>query len=209
MHTRGMTLMGPVFLQPPPTQQHVLRVKPKAARLHFGEREQLWSWQCHHKVTCARRMWNYLWSLVRWQLVVFYSGDWEENSLSAILAFSSLAADFRWDFFWISLLRSFWIIFQPGRLLHLCLLHWRARFPPCMGQVICHPLCTLQEIVLLVFRFLDPERISESGVSRRKRHISNMQLWCEHKIWQSFRSELGRGPNIPLLSDVCGRFASR
>ena len=31
----------------------------------------------------------------RWQVVVFYSGDWEENSLSAIMAFSSLAADFR------------------------------------------------------------------------------------------------------------------
>ena len=41
MHTEGMTLMGPVFLQPPPTQQHVLRVKPKAARLQFGQREHL------------------------------------------------------------------------------------------------------------------------------------------------------------------------
>ena len=38
------------------------------------------------------------WS-ARWQVVVFYSGDWEEDSLNAIMAFSSLAADFRWDLF--------------------------------------------------------------------------------------------------------------
>ena len=31
----------------------------------------------------------------RWQVVVFYSGDWEEDSANAIKAFSSLAADFQ------------------------------------------------------------------------------------------------------------------
>ena len=34
---------------------------------------------------------------LRWQVVVFYSGDWEEDSLNAILAFSARAADFQWE----------------------------------------------------------------------------------------------------------------
>jgi alkyl hydroperoxide reductase subunit AhpC len=75
----------------------------------------------------------------RWQVVVFYSGDWEEDSLNAIMAFSSLAADFR----------------QAGCCIYGC---------------------------------------STDGIA-------------SHHAWT--RSELGRGPNIPLLSDVCGRLASR
>ena len=50
-----MTLMGPVSLRPPPTQQHVLRGQPNAARLQLGQREHLWPWQCHHKVKYTRR----------------------------------------------------------------------------------------------------------------------------------------------------------
>ena len=34
---------------------------------------------------------------LRWQVVVFYSGDWEEDSINAILAFSARAADFQWE----------------------------------------------------------------------------------------------------------------
>ena len=75
-----------------------------------------------------------LWSF-RWQVVVFYSGDWEEDSANAIKAFSSLAADFQWEKYLFSF-NLFLNVFQAGRLLHLWLFHRWSRLPPCMVQVI-------------------------------------------------------------------------
>ena len=107
-------------------------------------------------------------------------------------------------FVFISLLTSFWIMFQAGGLLYLWLLHWRDCFPPRMDQVISHspwkynlPPYSRDFVVSPVSRHC---RLSMGPVAINS---------AKHKSRQFFRSELGRGPNIPLLSDVCGRLASR
>ena len=98
----------------------------------------------------------------RWQVVVFYSGDWEEDSANAIKAFSSLAADFQWEKYLFSF-NLFLNVFQAGRLLHLWLFHRWSRLPPCMVQVIDDWSRWLVQVRWLVIRWSGDQVVRWSG----------------------------------------------